>query len=136
MLVLVSNNCLQFTVQIAPVCVTIARDDAWRFVLAISFFSWEWTAQTDKAFKTLKGKLAGLPEIAFPDSKLPYELHTDASNVGIGAALVQQGRPIAFSSRTLTSAERNYSTTEKECLAIVWAIGNFHPYVHGAQLTV
>jgi hypothetical protein len=63
-------------------------------------------------------------------------MHTDASDVGLGAVLVQHVRQIAFASRTLTSAESNYSTTEKECLALVWALGNFHPYVHGATLTV
>jgi hypothetical protein len=56
--------------------------------------------------------------------------------VGIGAVLVQEGRPIAFMSRTLTSPERSYSTKEKECLANCWAIGTFHPYVHGATLTL
>jgi predicted aspartyl protease len=97
---------------------------------------WNWDNEQAKAFQTLKDRLTALPEMAFPDSALPYDMHTDASDVGIGAVLVQQGRPIAFASRTLTSAESNYSTTEKECLAIVWALGIFHPYVYGADLTV
>jgi hypothetical protein len=95
-----------------------------------------WSKEHNKAFQMLKDRLTALPEMAFPDSALPYDMHTDASDVGIGAVLVQQGRPIAFASRTLTSAESNYSTTEKECLAIVWALGIFHPYVYGADLTI
>lgn len=54
----------------------------------------------------------------------------------MGACLVQQGRPLAFASRTYNSAQLNYSTTEKECLAVVWALKYFHCYVHGATLNV
>lgn len=52
------------------------------------------------------------------------------------ACLVQQGRTLAFASRTYNSAQLNYSTTEKECLAVVWALKYFHCYVHGATLNV
>jgi hypothetical protein len=65
-------------------------------------------------FEKLKACLANLPELAFPNGALHYDRHTDASDVGIGAVFTQQGRPVAFASRTLSSAEANYSTTEKE----------------------
>jgi hypothetical protein len=84
----------------------------------------------------LKARLAHLPELAYPNSALPYDLHTDASDIGIGAILVQHSRPLAFTSRLLTSAEQNYSTTEKECLEVVHAMTVFHPYIHGATLTI
>lgn len=74
--------------------------------------------------------------LSHPDPNLPFDVHVDASNVGLGAVLVQAGRPVAFASRTLTSTEQNCSATEKECLAVVWALDYFHPYVYGATVTV
>lgn len=96
----------------------------------------EWDSTTAAAFEQLKSVMIDLPTLSYPNSKLPYHLHADASNYGLGAALVQEGRPIAFASRNLTKAEVNYNTTEKECLTIVWVLDYFHAYVYGADLTV
>lgn len=95
-----------------------------------------WSLEADKAFNALKAKMVNLPTLAYPDPALPYDLHTDASNVGLGAVLVQSGRPISFASRTLSDAERNYSTTERECLAIVWSLNYFYPYLYGAHFSI
>ncbi|CEP10273.1 hypothetical protein, partial, partial [Parasitella parasitica] len=95
-----------------------------------------WSKEAQQAFDLIKQELVSLPTLAYPNSQLPYELHCDASDVGLGACVVQQGRPIAYASRTLNSAESNYTTTEKECLAVVWSLKQFHPYLYGSKFTI
>ena len=58
-------------------------------------------------------------------------MQCDASQAGLGACLVQDGKPVAFASRSLSSAEKNYAQIEKELLAIVFASEKFHHYVYG-----
>jgi RNase H-like domain found in reverse transcriptase/Integrase zinc binding domain/Integrase core domain len=78
--------------------------------------------------------------LAFPNYDAPFQIHTDASDVAIGAVLtqIQNGveRPIAFYSKKLNSAQRNYSTTERECLGVVLAVEKFRPYVEGSKFDV
>ncbi|UYV68419.1 hypothetical protein LAZ67_5004277, partial [Cordylochernes scorpioides] len=103
-----------------------------------SVFSWN--IEERHAFEALKSALISEPVLGHFDHSSPTEIHTDASNYGIGAVLVQiqkgKERAIAYASRTLDKAERNYSTTERECLAVIWAIGKFRPYVFGRQFTI
>ncbi|GFW73423.1 retrovirus-related Pol polyprotein from transposon opus [Trichonephila clavipes] len=64
----------------------------------------------------------------YPRYPLPFNLFTDASGIGIGAVLQQNQKPIAFASRTLNKAERNYTVIERECLAVIWALNKFKTY--------
>ena len=94
---------------------------------------WKWTPECQNAFETLKGEIASRPVSAYPDFSKPFRLYTDASNIGLGAILAQrqQGKEkiICCASRTLNNAESNYSTTKKECLAVVWGVQIFRPFL-------
>ncbi|GFS56381.1 retrovirus-related Pol polyprotein from transposon 17.6 [Trichonephila clavipes] len=99
-----------------------------------------WGPEEVEAFHSLKKALTSDPVLGMYDERASTEIHTDASGYGIGAVLVQiqnnVEKVIAYASRTLTKAEKNYSTTERECLAIVWATNKFWPYIFGKHFTV
>ena len=80
------------------------------------------------------------PILQYPDFSKSFCLTTDASNTAIGSVLSQGNvpldLPIAYASRTLNKAELNYSTTEKELLAIVWSIKHFRPYLYGRKFKI
>ena len=99
-----------------------------------------WGDDQQRAFETLKKALISPPILQFPNFNKTFILQCDASDFGLGCVLSQETdgkeRPVAYASRTLNSAERNYSATEKECLAIVYALKHFRPYVYGRQFIV
>ena len=92
------------------------------------------------AFLKLKQIITSDQILAYPDFELPFILTTDASNYALGAVLSQIQnkieRPIAFASRTLNKCETNYSTIEKEALAIIWAVNKYKPYLFGQKFTL
>lgn len=100
----------------------------------------KWDEKCDTAFKKLKEKLVKAPILSYPNFSEEMILFTDASTIGIGGILAQkingQEKVIAYASRTLNSAERNYTITELECLAIVWAVNYFRPYLYGKRFLV
>ena len=101
----------------------------------------QWTKACDEAMTRLKNRLTTAPVLAYPSFDKPYTVETDASISGLGAVLMQMQddsklHPVAYASRSLTAAERNYSITELETLAIVWALTRFHSYIYGQSITV
>ncbi|KAL0878922.1 hypothetical protein ABMA27_003919 [Loxostege sticticalis] len=96
---------------------------------------WTWSEEQELAFQKLKESLTTAPVLRQADSTKPYRIKTDASNYALGAVLVQgEGKdehPVEYASRLLTAAERNYSTTEREALAVVWAVNKFRSYIEG-----
>ena len=100
----------------------------------------EWTTEAELGFERIKSLLASRPILKLPDPMKTFVLRTDASAVGLGCVILQYTNdvafPIAYAGRTLTSAERNYSTIERECLAIVWAIFKFRYYLTGQEFSL
>jgi hypothetical protein len=99
-----------------------------------------WTEACQEAFAKLIDKLTSAPIMRSPDWSLPFELMCDASDYAIGAVLGQRkdNKPyvIYYTSRTLNCAQMNYTTTEKELLAIVFALAKFRAYLIGSPIVV
>ncbi|CAK1581928.1 unnamed protein product [Parnassius mnemosyne] len=100
------------------------------------------TLDTDyiNCFEKCKTLLTNDPILQYPDFNKEFILTTDASNVAIGAILSQgpigSDKPVCYASRTLNESEVNYSTIEKELLAIVWATKYFRPYLFGRTFKI
>lgn len=90
-----------------------------------------WGPSQQAAFAFLKQALVSAPVLAIFDPKKPVTVHTDASDFAIGAVLMQDDRPVAYESRKLSPAERNYAVHEKEELAIIFALAKWRVYLHG-----
>ena len=114
--------------------------------------AWDWTDACHSAFTALKRELTSDRCLRFPDPRKPYILTTDWSKIAVGAMLSQMQAvdpdalddehaeqrefAIAFASRAMTPAESHYAATEGECLAAVWAVKKFRPYLHGRRFTL
>lgn len=100
-----------------------------------------WTEQAHSEFEDLKNCLASIPSLSLPDLNKQFLLFTDSSAFASGAVLAQLDehnfpRPVAFASRKLKEVETRYSTTERELLAVVWAINYFKSYLFGKKFIV
>lgn len=100
-----------------------------------------WDKEQQDAFENLKKLLTTPPILGFADYELPFELHTDASKLGLGAVLYQEQhgykRVISYASRTLSPTEKNYPAHKLEFLALKWAITEkFNDYLYGHKFTV
>jgi hypothetical protein len=99
-----------------------------------------WTPECEKALNTIKSCFSCAPVLQLARLSEPFVLQTDASSTGIGAVLLQvlDGtlHPVSFASRKLLDRETRYSTIERECLAIVWAITKFSKFLWGVQFTL
>ncbi len=95
----------------------------------------------EKAFQKLKDKLISNPILGKPLLDKAFIVSTDASAVAVGAVLAQKDEEgpeyvVQYASRALKGAELNYGITEKECLAVRWAIAKFRAYLFGVLFTV
>ena len=118
-----------FSLIARPLCSLLAKDT-----------SFLWSEGCEKAFNRLKSELTSPPIMQPPDWSIPFELMCDASDYAIGAVLGQRKdkKPcvISYASRTLNDAQMNYTTTEKELLAVVFALDKYRSYLIGSPIVV
>ncbi|GBG78194.1 hypothetical protein CBR_g26227 [Chara braunii] len=100
-----------------------------------------WTPECKAAFRTLKEALTSAPVLVRPDPTRQFTLHTDWQPQAISAVLTQQGtngreHVIEYASKTLSQAQSNYEACKGECLAVVWGIEHFRPYLYGQKFVL
>ena len=96
----------------------------------------KWSITCDTSFQQVKQALTTVPCLKLPDPDEPFTMITDASGVGIGAVLMQAGRPVAFEGRKLTETEQKWSATEQEMLGVVYHMEKWRCYLEGVHFTV
>ncbi|GFO40412.1 Zinc finger protein [Plakobranchus ocellatus] len=99
-----------------------------------------WDDSQERAYNSLKVAVTSKPVLQLPDVNKKFFLRTDASDRGLGAALMQENEgtlfPVAYASKKLTDRERKYSVTEREALAFVWGVKKFSLYLYGTVFTL
>eukprot|EP00957_Ditylum_brightwellii_P005528 423548-Ditylum_brightwellii.AAC.1 len=105
-------------------------------VLTSKKAKWKWTEVAQEAFEAVKSAIAKNTLLVYPDFSENFESHTDASKHQLGAVICQKGHPIAFFSKKLNKAQMNYTTTEKELLAIVETLKEFRDTLLGQRIAV
>ena len=95
-----------------------------------------WTPDHDATFFALQQALISAPVLALPDFSKQFQIHTDASDAGVGAVLIQEAHPIAFVSKALGPRTRGLSTYEKEYLAVLVAVEQWRSYIQHAAFII
>lgn len=93
--------------------------------------AWHWSEKQESCIADLKQALSTAPVLVYFDLSKPITVSVDASSAGLEACLLQNKQPVAYASRSLNSAEKNYAQIEKEMLAIAWGCIKFHDYING-----
>ena len=95
-----------------------------------------WNASYESTFEEVKQAIIRDTKLRYSDPSLPVTIQVDASQVGLGTALLQNNKPIAFASKALTNAERRYANIEREMLAVVFGAEQFCTYVYGRSFMI
>lgn len=97
---------------------------------------WAWTKKCEKAFTDVKKQLTGTPVLVYFNPDLELTLQTYSSKDGLGAVLLQNGKPIEYASRSLTLAQRKWAQIEKEALSILFGLERFDQYTYGRKVII
>ena len=95
-----------------------------------------WNEEHQKVFDILRTIISEDSTIAYYQTDKPLTLEVDASMRGLGAVMMQEGRPVAYASKTLNKTQSNYSNIEREMLAVVHGVERFHTYLYGRSFTI
>ncbi|HLP97517.1 MAG TPA: reverse transcriptase family protein, partial [Sideroxyarcus sp.] len=98
--------------------------------------AWHWSPDCETAFTAVKRVLLASPALALFNERMEVTVAADASSFGLGGVLLQEGRPVVYTSRSLLPAERRYSQIEKELLGIVYSLERLEFYTRGRQVVV
>lgn len=96
----------------------------------------EWNSSLQTEYDNIKALIRKGPALSYFDVTKETTIQVDASKIGLGAALIQDGKPVAFASKALTDTERRYANIEREPLAVVFGCERFHTYVCGKRFVV
>ena len=96
----------------------------------------QWSSEAQMAFEALKKAMVSTPVLALPDFKESFVVETDASDIGIGAVLMQKDRPIAFLSKALGDSHKHKSIYEKEFLALIMAVEKWRQYLQRQEFII
>ncbi|XP_069174538.1 uncharacterized protein [Procambarus clarkii] len=138
---------MNFLLKDVPDCAKAYLDDIVLYIAAPltnllrKQVKFKWTKECQNSFQNLKGILSTSPVLASSQFGKPFILHIDASDVGIGAELIQVGldnieHPVYYYSRKFNSAQKNYSVVEKEALGLILSIKKFEIYLSGNKVLV
>jgi len=95
-----------------------------------------WSNDAQQAFDNLKQAMVTTPVLALPNFQEPFEVETDASDVGIGVVLMQHGQPVAYLSKALGESHKHLSIYEKEFLALIMAVEKWRQYLSRGEFVI
>ncbi|XP_030831434.1 uncharacterized protein LOC115920236 [Strongylocentrotus purpuratus] len=130
------QRCLGLFTYLAPYIPNLSEKSAPLRELLHKEIPFVWDEDHEHALNSLKSAVSSGACLQFFDPKKETTVEVDASMKGLGACLLQDGKPVAFASKSLSNAQSNYSNIERETLALVFGIVRFHTYLFGKEFTV